>query len=189
MKNLSQLITGFLEYLEIEQGRAQATLANYDFYLRRFCSWAKNPPPEKITGDLIRQYRLWLNRYADPGSGQQLAVKTQNYHLIALRSFLKYLAKRDIKTMAADKIELAKQSPREVEFLEGDELARLLRAPDDDSIRSLRDRSLLEMLFSTGLRVSELCGLNRDSLNLKSGEFAVRGKGDKLRAVFLSERE
>ena len=190
MKNLSQLITGFLEYLEIEQGRAQATLANYDFYLRRFCSWAKNPPPEKITGDLIRQYRLWLNRYADPGSGQQLAVKTQNYHLIALRSFLKYLAKRDIASLSPEKIELARSLTREVEFLDRDDLERLLNSPltaTGRAIIRLRDKAILELLFSTGLRVGELAKLERDSINLKRDEFTIRGKGGKLRLVFLSD--
>ena len=129
---------------------------------------------------MTRQYRLWLNRAG-------IKKNTQNYHLIALRNFLKYLAKRDIEVLPADKIELGKQSERQVIFLENNELERLLNAPDESSFKALRDRAILELLFSTGLRVSELCALNRDSINFRSGEFAIRGKGDKVRLVFLSE--
>lgn len=188
--NISKLITDFLEYLEIEQGRAQATLANYDFYLRRFCDWAKNPKPEKISAELIRKYRLWLNRFTDSRGGQQLAVKTQNYHLIALRSFLKFLAKRDIASLSPEKIELARAPMREVEFLQRDELERLLASPlgsDDKAIVKLRDKAILELLFSTGLRVGELAKLERDNINLERDEFTIRGKGGKLRLVFLSD--
>jgi len=190
MQNLQQLTTDFLEHLEIEQGRAEATLRNYDFYLRRFLAWAKNPLPEKITADMVRQYRLWLNRYQDPKSGQQLAVKTQNYHVIALRSFLKYLAKRDIASLSPEKIELARQQTREVDFLDDDDLERLLKAPlqsESKKIIKLRDKAILELLFSTGLRVSELAKLNRENINLKKDEFTIRGKGGKLRIVFLSD--
>ena len=123
---------------------------------------------------------MWLNR-------QSIKKNTQNYHLIALRNLLKYSAKRDIKILSADKIELGKQSERQVIFLENNELERLLNAPEGTSSNVLRDRAILELLFSTGLRVSELCALNRDSINMKSGEFAVRGKGDKIRLVYISE--
>jgi len=156
--------------------------------LKRFSDWAKIEKPQQIDAELVRQYRLYLNRLevkGPPAGG--LKKITQNYHVIALRNFLKYLAKRDIKTLTAEKIELAKQAPREVEFLEGDELDRLLKSPEGDSARALRDRALLEILFSTGLRVSEVCKLNRDSFNLNKGEFSVRGKGEKIRVVFLSE--
>ncbi len=183
--NVESLIKDYLAYLEVEKGRSKKTGENYRHYLKRFLSWAKVDKPGQIDADLIRQYRLHLNRLEE--HGRSLKKITQNYHVIALRNFLKYLAKRDIKTLAADKIELAKQSPREVDFLEGEELERLLKAPEGDSLRSLRDRSLLEFLFSTGLRVSEVCKLNRDSLNLSKGEFSVRGKGEKIRVVFLSE--
>jgi len=183
--DIQSLIKDYLSHLEVEKGRSKKTAENYGHYLARFLGWAKIDKPGQITADLVRDYRLFLNRLED--KGKSLKKITQNYHIIALRNFLKYLAKRDIKSMAADKIELAKQSPREVEFLEGDELARLLRAPDNDSLRSLRDRSLLEMLFSTGLRVSEICKLNRDSFNLDKGEFSVRGKGEKIRVVFISD--
>jgi len=190
MKKVSQHITDFLEYLEIEKGRSQNTLRNYDFYLRRFCAFAKNVIPEKITIDMVRKYRLWLNRYSDPKNKQQLSPKTQNFHLIALRSFLKFLAKQDIATLAAEKIELAKQKQTQVNFLDGEELGRLLGSPqksDASDLVRLRDKAILETLFSTGLRVSELTNLTRESINLKKDEFTVRGKGAKLRLVFLSE--
>jgi len=182
---VESLIKDYLVYLEVEKGRSKKTTENYGHYLKRFLSWAKIEKPQQIDAELVRQYRLYLNRLEE--AGKTLKKVTQNYHIIALRNFLKYLAKRDIKTLTSDKIELAKQTPREVEFLEGDELERLLKAPEGASIRALRGRALLEILFSTGLRVSEVCKLNRDSLNLDKGEFSVRGKGEKIRVVFLSE--
>lgn len=190
MKKLSSLITDFLEYLEIEKGRSQATLRNYDFYLKRFSAWAKNPLPYHIDMDMIRAYRLWLNRYHDPKHRQQLASKTQNYHLIALRSFLKYLARRDIQSLPAEKIKLARQHTREVDFMDADDVERLLAAPaksEAQDIIKLRDKAILETLFSTGLRVSELTKLARETINLATDEFTVRGKGGKLRLVFLSD--
>ncbi|MBU2081903.1 tyrosine-type recombinase/integrase [Patescibacteria group bacterium] len=173
--DIKDLLSDYLDYLEIEKNRSVKTRINYERYLKRFLGFAKISKPEQISQDLVRQYRLWLNR-------QSIKKNTQNYHLIALRNLLKYSAKRDIKILSADKIELGKQSERQVIFLENNELERLLAAPD-----RLRDRAILELLFSTGLRVSELCALNRDSINFKSGEFAVRGKGDKVRLVYISE--
>ncbi|MBU0646492.1 tyrosine-type recombinase/integrase [Patescibacteria group bacterium] len=185
---LSKLITDFLEYLEVERGRSQRTIRNYDFYLRRFSEWAKNPAPAKIDRDMIRQYRLWLNRSLPGRAEENLKKSTQNYHLIALRSFLKYLSKRDISSLPPEQIELSKQSQRTVEFLEADELARLLAIPaKHDDLISLRDHAILELLFSTGLRVSELANLKIDQVNLERDEFTVRGKGDKPRIVFLSD--
>ena len=178
--DIKELLKDYLDYLEIEKNRSIKTRVNYERYLKKFLEFSKISRPEQISQDLTRQYRLWLNR-------RSIKKNTQNYYLVALRNFLKYLAKRDLKTLSADKIELGKQSERQVIFLENNELERLLNAPDNDSFKSLRDRAILELLFSTGLRVSELGGLNRDSINLKSGEFAVRGKGDKVRLVFLSE--
>ena len=188
------LLKDYLDHLEIEKNRSIKTRVNYERYLKRFLEFSKISKPEQISQDLVRQYRLWLNRQpalpaealAKAGS-KTLKKNTQNYYLIALRNFLKYLAKRDIKTLSADKIELGKQSERQVIFLENNEVERLLSAPDDPSFKALRDKAILELLFSTGLRVSELCALNRDSINFRSGEFAVRGKGDKIRLVFLSE--
>ena len=185
---LQQLIREFLEYLEVERGRSVQTILNYDFYLQRFANWAKITSPKDITQDKVRQYRLLLNRLTD-SKGNELEKSTQNYHLIALRSFLKYLAKRDVDTLAAEKIELAKMPTRQVDFIDGDDLERLLEAPlksdEPDSIK-LRDKAILELLYSTGLRVSELANLKQDNINLDKDEFTVRGKGSKLRIVFLS---
>lgn len=186
---LNDLVTQFLEYMEIEKNRSLQTIKNYDFYLRRFLHMTKVTQPGDITLEVTRQYRLQLNR-------MELKKKTQNYHMIALRAFLKYLAKRDIRSLAAEKIELAKQEDRQVEFLEGSELDELLEAPSrlgdgvvkTQSIIQLRDKAILEMLFSTGLRVSELAGLKIGDVNLKREEFSVRGKGSKVRVVFLSDQ-
>ncbi len=182
----------FLEYLEIERNRSRLTLRNYDHYLRRFISFCDKKygvtDPEDIDLELVRSYRLFLNRMGD--NGRPLKIATQNYHLIALRSFFKYLAKRDIKSLAAEKIELPKPPSRQVEFLETTDVQKLIEATDQEKekMTRLRDRALLETLFSTGLRISELVGLNRDSINTKRREFSVRGKGDKIRLVFLSEK-
>ena len=198
MSDLEKLIKEFLEYLEIEKNRSQPTVRNYKFYLKRFSSWANVSSPEKITQDMVRRYRLWLNRLKNE-KGEFLNKSTQNYHLIALRSFLKYLARRDIKTLAPEKIELAKIPERQVAFLEGNDLERLLEAPlenqkskiknqKSNNLIILRDKAILELLFSTGLRVSELASLKKDQVNLSKDEFTVRGKGSKLRIVFLSNQ-
>src|SRR3989344_8520955 len=183
---LEKLKKDYLEHLEIEKNRSQLTIQNYDHYLLRFLGWAKIDNASAINEPMIREYRLYLNRFGDK-FGRSLKKQTQNYHLIAIRNFLKYLAKRDVKSLAAEKIELGKMPSREIDFLEGDELERLLKAPEGDSLQILRDRAILELFFSTGLRLSELANLNRDSLNLDKGEFSVRGKGDKIRIVFLSD--
>lgn len=185
---IDKLITNFLEYLEVERGRSERTIINYDFYLRRFQHWAKNPSATEVSREMIKNYRLWLNRLKEGRSEETLKKSTQNYHLIALRSFLKYLSRQDVRSFPAEQIELAKQSKRTVEFLEIDELDRLLRQPLalGDHLIAFRDKAILELLFSTGLRVSELAGLHIDSVNLKRDEFTVRGKGDKPRLVFLS---
>jgi site-specific recombinase XerD len=187
-KRIDKLITDFLEYLEIERGRSTRTIRNYDFYLRRFAKWANHPEPKEITMDLVHKFRLWLNREVQGRDGEQLKKSTQNYHLIALRSFLKFLARNDITSLAPEKIELAKQEQRQVEFMEADELNRLLEMPlkAGEGLVALRDKAVLELLFSTGMRVSELSQLQIESINLKRDEFTVRGKGGKLRAVFLS---
>ncbi|MFH1947199.1 MAG: tyrosine-type recombinase/integrase [Candidatus Magasanikbacteria bacterium] len=201
--SITKYLQDFLEHLEIERDRSQKTIENYGFYLNRFTDWLNKKNPEEITAEKVRQYRLWLNRLVDV-RGDSLKKNTQNYHLIALRSFLKYLAKRDVKTLAAEKIELMKMPDREVSFLEGGDLDRLLEAPllnentktqkhkntafsSTDSIK-YRDKAILELLFSTGLRVSELSKLKKENLNLKKEEFTVLGKGRKSRVVFLSEQ-
>lgn len=180
MANVAQLKKEFLEYLEIEKGRSVKTIENYDRYLKRFFEFAKISEVGEITEDLVRKYRLMLNR-------AELDKKTQNYYIIALRMFLKYLAKRDIEALDAEKIELAKLPERELDLLDEADLERLLATPKGGSVKALRDRAILEMLFSTGLRVSELCNLEIDSINLKRGEFSVRGKGGKVRVVFVSD--
>lgn len=183
---MREVISDFLEYLEIEKNRSMKTLENYRRYLLNFLSFTGIKNPSEITAESVRQYRINLNRVKD-SKGNTLKKNTQAYYLIALRSFLKYLARRDIISLAAEKVELGRISERKLEFLDSDELARLLAAPKGDDLASLRDRAILETLFSTGLRVSELCSLNRDNINLNKGEFAVRGKGNKLRVVFLSD--
>jgi site-specific recombinase XerD len=177
--------TDFLEYLEIEQNRSQKTIANYDHYLTRLVDFAGDIQVSDIDAELVRKWRLWLNRLGTNVS-DELQKNTQNYHLIALRSFLKYCAKRDIPALAPDKIELARTVRRQVTFLNPEELVRLFAQPKLDTMPGLRDRAILELLFSSGLRVSELVGLDKDHINLKRREFMVRGKGQKDRPIFIS---
>lgn len=184
VSELEQLKREFLEYTEIEKGRSLKTVENYDRYLTRFLEFSKAKKSSDITDDGVREYRLWLNR--QPVShGDTLKKKTQNYYLIALRAFLKYLTKRGEKTLSPEVIELAKTGERSIDLITPEELSRLLDAPDASTPHGLRDKAILETLFSTGLRVSELCSLPRD-LDLKAEEFSVRGKGEKVRVVFLS---
>ncbi len=178
--------TDFLEYLEIEQNRSQKTITNYDHYLTRLVDFAGDDLGVRdIDAELVRKWRLWLNRLGTNVS-DELQKTTQNYHLIALRSFLKYCAKRDIETLSADKVELARTARKQVTFLNEDELSRLFDQADLSKLSGLRDRAILELLFSSGLRVSELVGLDRDHINLKRREFMVRGKGQKDRPIFIS---
>lgn len=173
-----------MEYLEIEKGNAIATAKNYHHYLQIFAKFAHNnsnvETPAKISEELVKKFRLMLNR-------QNLSKSTQNYYLIALRSFLKYLSRNDIKTLDAGKIDLAKTQERQITFLEGKELDGLLAAPDAETLHGRRDRAILALLFSTGLRVSELCRLKKKDINLEKSEFSVRGKGGKIRVVFLDD--
>jgi len=185
--NLKELKKEYLEYLEIEKDRSQKTIENYGHYLERFLAWAQVNSPVGITDELVRKYRIHLNRLADE-KGHPLKKITQNYHVIALRNFLKYLAKRDVKTLPAEKVELGKTSERQIDFLEMEEVERIFEAAGGTDVKSLRDRAILELLFSSGLRVSELVNLNKDQINLKTGEFSVRGKGSKVRVVFVSDQ-
>jgi len=190
MATIKQLKNEYLEYLEIERNRAMKTVENYSRYLDRFIQFASSTAGDDIKDvneDVIRQYRLWLNRFKDPDTAAPLKRITQNYHIIALRNFLKYLVKRQIKSVPPERVELGKQEDRQVSFLESGELERLLEAPEGGDLPALRDRAMLAMLFSTGMRVSELCSLNRDMVSTQSGELSVRGKGGKVRPVFLSE--
>lgn len=186
MHDIQTLKRQFLEYVEIEKGRALNTVRNYEHYLNVFFEFGKIKSPRDITEDVIREFRLHLNRAKGmkvKGQAQGTMKKiSQNYYLIALRSFLKYARKRGIEIVAPDVIELAKTGSRDIDPLSGAELERFLEAAHDNS----RDYALLELFFSTGLRLSELCSLNRD-IDLSKDEFSIRGKGDKVRLVFLSD--
>lgn len=187
---IEQLKREFLEHVEIEKGNSLKTVNNYDHYLSRFFEFAQITDPKQITDDKIREFRLFLNR--QPGvkiRGQEastLKKNTQNYHLIALRSFLKYMMKREVTSLPPDRIELAKIKERSLDLISADELTRLMDAPDKTTTKGLRDKAVLELFFSTGLRLSELCSLDRD-LDLSKDEFSIRGKGEKVRVVFLSD--
>ncbi len=188
--NLAELKNEFLQYVEIEKGRSLSTVRNYDHYLTRFLDYTKAKNPKDISDSVLRDYRLWLNRQEarreKGASATTIKKRTQNYYLIALRAFLKYLAKRGVDSLPGERIELAKVPERSLDLISIEELHRFLEAPDTSTLRGLRDRAMFELLFSTGLRVSELCSLPRD-LNLKLDEFSIRGKGEKVRVVFLSD--
>lgn len=192
MSEIEKLKREFLEYIEIEKGRSLKTVENYDRYLSRFVEFANIKRPNEVSEDLVRRFRLHLNRQIANSDGDTLKKKTQNYYLIALRSFLKYLMRRDIKTLSPDKIELAKVPERSLDLITDDELRRILDGPKVEGAKgaeeliALRDRAVLEVLFSTGLRVSELCSLPRE-IDLSRDGLTVRGKGEKVRIVFLSD--
>jgi len=184
--DIKDLKIRYLEYLEIEKNKAQKTLENYGRYLDRFLNFSKIKNISQLDEELIRQYRLHLNRLRDTKE-RPLKKITQNYHVIALRNFLKYLARVGVKTVSAERVELGKQEDRQVTFLELDELTRLINSARGDSLDAFRNRAILTTLFSSGMRVSELCSLNRDEIDVKRGELAIRGKGGKIRLVFLSD--
>ena len=184
---LSKLIVDFLEYLEVEKNASQLTIRNYDHYLQRFLTFVGDINPKDIDLALIRKYRVFLARYVDENTGLSLKRVTQNYFIIALRAFLRYLAKIDVDTLAAEKIELGDQEARPIKVLDEEQRDRLLGSPDISKIEGVRDKALLETLFSTGLRVSELAKLDREQINLDKGEFGIIGKGRKERLVFLSD--
>jgi site-specific recombinase XerD len=183
---MSELLLDYIEHLEVEGGRSAHTAENYTLYLERFVEFTNDITVDKITPEIIRKYRLWLNRYKN-NNDDELAMITQGYHLIALRGFLGYLSKRNIPSLPPEKIELPKTSRKQVTFLRYDEVERLLEQIDTSTDTGLRDRAIIELLFSSGLRVSELVNLNRDHINTTRREFMVRGKGQKDRPVFISE--
>ena len=183
---LSELVNDFTEHLEVEGGRSLKTIENYRLYLERFIEFSGDITVDKITSEQIRRFRLWLNRHLNDNN-QSLSLITQSYHLIALRGFLTYLSRRDIRSLSADKIILPKTARKQVTFLHYDEVSSLLSQIDLDTEVGLRDRAIIELLFSSGLRVSELVNLNRDHINLNRKEFMVRGKGQKDRPVFVSK--
>lgn len=192
-ESLKEYKNQFLEYLEIERGRSIKTVENYDRYLSRFLAFSKITSPARITEQAVREFRLHLNRQA--GVSGTMKHKTQNYYMISLRAFLKFLRKRGIESLNPEHIELAKVGSRDLDLISSNELGRLMLAPTEakakggadqsSTLVALRDRAILELFFSTGLRVSELCSLGRD-LDLSRDEFSVRGKGEKVRVVFLS---
>ena len=188
--SIKQLITDFLEDLEVAKNRSQRTIIAYSHYLNRFSQFLEKSlnitDPGQIDLEAIRQFRLYLTRYKDQ-TEEPLSIKTQGYHLISLRSFLKFLAKRDINTLASEKIDLPKFEPRQISFLEAGELEDLLNAPKGTTIASKRDKAILELLFSTGLRLSEIAALGREDINFDRGEMRVVGKGRKERIVFISD--
>jgi site-specific recombinase XerD len=179
MIEVEKYLKEYLDYLEIEKNRSRKTRENYGRYLRLFLKNQNIRTIKDITEDAVRDFRIFLSR-------KNLKKNTQSYYVIAIRNLLKYLLKRDFKVLAPDKIELPRVSRRDIEVLDYSELERLIQAPNGNDLRSLRDRAILEVFFSTGLRLSELCALPR-YLDLERGEISVRGKGDKLRVVFLSE--
>ena len=193
---LSELKRQFLEYIEIERGRSLKTVINYNRYIDKFIEFAGDIEPESITDSMFREYRLFLNRqtikqnrgkslYQRDGRSETLKKRTQNYYLIALRAYLKFANKIGIKTMSPERIELAKVGERSLDLITKEDLKKIMESPDTSSVKGLRDKAILELLFSTGLRVSELCSLPRD-INLNIDEFSVRGKGEKVRVVFIS---
>jgi len=188
---INQKIGQFLEYLEVEKGSSPLTIRNYKHYLGRFVGWLEKEKIrmklEDINPEIVRQYRVYLSRLPD-GKGGSLSRRTQGYHVIGMRSFLRWLIKRGNEVMSPDNIDLPKVADRQVKFLSGDQVDRLLNAPSLSKINGKRDKAILEMLYSTGLRVSELVSLNREKVDLDRREFGVIGKGGKARVVFLSRR-
>ena len=192
--DISELVADFLESLEIEKGRSTKTVENYGLYLARFIDLITEDfegqemiKPSDITPEILRRFRLKLNRFSDYQNKERLSALTQSYHLIALRGFFKYLAKRGIKSLDPSLIDLPRAAKKQVTFLHFDEIERLLAEIPLDTESGLRDRAIIELLFSGGLRVSELCSLNRDSINLERREFMVRGKGKKDRPIFIDK--
>jgi len=200
MKDLFNLKTEFLEYCELDKGQSQLTISNYDRYLGRFFEWLQNNNkqkdvdqeskkgifPEDISQESIRQYRLFVNRLKDH-NGREIKKSTQNYHILAIRAFLRFLAFRGVGCLSPEKVSVAKTGDREITFLNSEELQSILESPNTEILQGLRDRAILELLFSTGLRVSELASLNIEDINFERGEIAILGKGKKLRVVFISQ--
>lgn len=184
---ISELIIDFTEDLEVAGGRSKKTTENYGHYLSRLIEFLGDTTVDKITSEKVRQYRLWLNRYKNDRD-EELSLTSQSYHLIALRMFLKYLSRRDIPSLSSDKILLPKTVRPQVTFLHADEIERMLAEINLSKEDGLRDRALIELLFSSGLRVSELVSLNKDHINPTRREFTIRGKGSKDRPAFISAR-
>lgn len=189
-RQLTPAYLTFLEHLEVERNVSQLTIRNYSHYLRRFIAWMEQQQKTEITqidSDLVRSYRVYLARLVD-SQGRTLSKKTQSFHIIALRSWLKWLVKNDVPVLHPEKIDLPKSESRQMQFLQIEQIERLLAQPSLSAKTGLRDKAMLEVLFSTGLRVSELVSLNRDQVDTQRREFGVIGKGRRPRVVFLSDR-
>jgi site-specific recombinase XerD len=190
-KQLKELVTDFIEYGELEKNFSPLTVRMYDYYLQHFTAWLEKRygtvETHQLTYDMVKQYRLHLARYISDQTHYPLKKSTQNYFMVALRAYLRYLIKKGYQTLSPDQVELGKQEDRSLKFLEDEQLQRLLEAPDTTRVEGVRDRAILETLYSTGLRVAELSGLNRDTINLDKREFGVIGKGRKARVVFLTD--
>lgn len=189
--SLPRLISRYLSYIEIEKNYSPHTLEKYKHYLETFQKWFEKHYQqeyiERLTSEIVRSYRIFLTHHED-GQGRSMSVATQSYYIIGLRSFLRYLARKGIKSLAPDKIDLPKSESRSLKFLSREQVERLLGMPNLEKVDGLRDRTILEVLFSTGLRVSEMTKLDRDKIDLKQREFGIIGKGRRPRVVFLSER-
>jgi len=183
---MDKLKKKYLEYLTIDKNSAPKTIENYNRYLTIFSEWAKISKPSQITDDLVHEFRLFLSKRTDQ-NGDPISVKTRNYYIIALRNFLKFLAKQGISTLAPERVELSKTKDHTIDFLELDEIVELFQAARGEDLKSLRNQAILELLFSSGMRVSELVGLDRNKINLDKKEFSIMGKGSKRRVVFISE--
>lgn len=181
----------FLEHLEVERDASPLTIRNYNHYLKRFLSWLRKENIrrnlEDINQEIVQQYRVYLSRLPD-GKGSVLSSRTRGYHLIALRSLLKWLIKNDYKVMSPENIVIPRSSKKQIIFLTGAEVNKLLNAPSLSSIQGRRNKAILELFYSTGLRVSELVKLNRDQVDFDRHEVRVKGKTERTRAVFLSTR-
>jgi site-specific recombinase XerD len=191
-KPFNAYILDFLEYCELDQNLSQATIKMYDYYLHHFEDWARQELGRAVklsdlTPPLIRKYRLYLSKQKSKKTKKQLAKTTQRSFIVALRSFINFLEKQDLEVVASTRIELGKAEGRSLKFLEEKQLRQLFTACETKTITGLRNRAILEVLFSTGLRVSELVGLNRDQINFRTREFSVIGKGRKPRLVFLDD--
>jgi len=197
-KPIPHHLSDFLDWLEIEKGLSSKSQENYARFLKRFFDWLKmssleNLKPHELTPEHIRKYRLFLSRQYLPKTKQPLKKSTQNYYLIAFRSLLNYFADRDILSLPAEKIKLAKdKGERQVRFLNLEQLEKLFSTPDVSKIQGLRDRAILETLFSTGTRIAELTALNWEQIKINLGmeelELSIVGKGGRIRTVYFSQR-
>ncbi len=185
---IEKYIKKYLEYLLVDRQRSNKTIKNYQHYLDSFVKWSKIKTPSEINEELVHKFRVYLAEEKNTvKNATPLSKSTQNYYTIALRGFLKFLARSNIKSLSPDKVELGKAEQRMVDFLTIEEIGELLKTTKGTSLQALRNQAILKLLFSAGLRISELVSLNRDSINLEKQEFSIKGKGNKVRIVFISD--